>query len=147
MNIELKTDPIEVERLRRVELYQISRTPREAAFDEITELLADHFNAPIAFLCITGGTYNWFKSRVGIELEEVPRSISFCDHTLKCEGAMVVQDATSDERFSESPMVTGPHHIRFYAGVTIRDTDGFALGTLAVADVVPRQIRRNRKRH
>ena len=145
MNIELKTDPIEVERLRRVELYQISRTPREAAFDEITELLADYFNAPIAFLCITEGTCNWFKARVGIELEEVPRSISFCDHTLKCEGAMVVPDATSDERFSESPMVTGPHHIRFYAGVTIRDTDGFALGTLAVADVVPRQITEKQK--
>ena len=145
MKIEPKTDPIEVERLRRVELYQISRTPPEAAFDEITELLADHFNAPIAFLCITEGTCNWFKSRVGIELEEVPRSISFCDHTLKCEGAMVVPDATSDERFSSSPMVTGPHHIQFYAGVTIKDSDGFALGTLAVADVVPRQITEKQK--
>ena len=142
MKIEPKTDPIEVERLRRLDQYQISRTAPEAAFDEITELLADHFNAPIAFLCITEGTCNWFKSRVGIELDEVPRSISFCDHTMKCDGAMVVPDATVDKRFSGSPMVTGPHHIRFYAGVTLRDADGFALGTLAVADIVPRQIKK-----
>ena len=58
---------------------------------------------------------------------------------------MVVPDATLDERFAESPMVTGPHHIRFYAGITLRDADGFALGTLAVADVVPRQITEQQK--
>ena len=58
---------------------------------------------------------------------------------------MVVPDATRDKRFAASPMVTGPHHIRFYAGVTLRDADGFALGTLAVADTVPRVITEQQK--
>ncbi len=136
----MRSNPDEQERLRRLEQYRISRTPPEAAFDDITRLLADLFSAPIAFLCMTEAECNWFKSRIGIELEEVPRSISFCDHTLKHEGVMVVSDATRDERFAASPMVTGPHNIRFYAGVTLSDADGFALGTLAVADTVPRVI-------
>lgn len=135
-----RIDPAEQERLRRLDQYQISRTPPEAAFDDIVRLMADLFSAPIAFLCTTEAECNWFKSRIGIDLEEVPRSVSFCDHTLKCEGVMVVPDATLDERFSGSPMVTGPYHIRFYAGVTLRDADGFAMGTLAVADNVPRLI-------
>ena len=133
-------DPAEQERLRRLEQYRISRTPPEAAFDDITKLLADLFNAPIAFLCTTEAACNWFKSRVGIDLEEVPRSISFCDHTLKHDGVMIVPDATRDARFAASPMVTGPYHVRFYAGITLRDAEGFAMGTLAVADTVPRRI-------
>jgi diguanylate cyclase (GGDEF)-like protein/PAS domain S-box-containing protein len=136
----MHSNPAEQERLRRLEQYRISRTPPEAAFDDITTLLADLFGAPIAFLCTTEAECNWFKSRIGIDLEEVPRSISFCDHTLKHEGVMIVPDATRDGRFAASPMVTGPYHIRFYAGITLRDAEGFALGTLAVADTVPRVI-------
>ncbi len=140
-----RIDPAEHERLRRLDQYQISRTPPEAAFDGIVRLAAELFDVPIAFLCTTEAECHWFKSRIGIDLEEVPRSISFCDHTLKCEGVMVVPDATLDVRFSGSPMVTGPHNIRFYAGFTLRDTGGFALGTFAVADVVPRQITAQQK--
>ena len=86
----MHSDPAEQERLRRLEQYRISRTPPEAAFDDITKLLADLLSAPIAFLCTTEAKCNWFKSRVGIDLDEVPRSISFCDHTLKHKGVMVV---------------------------------------------------------
>ena len=141
----MHSDPAEQERLRRLEQYRISRTPPEAAFDDITKLLADLFSAPIAFLCTTEAKSNWFKSRIGIDLDEVPRSISFCDHTLKHKGVMVVPHAARDKRFVDNPMVTGPHHIRFYAGVTLRDADGFALGTLAVADKIPRVITEQQK--
>lgn len=139
MRSDQYSDQLEQERLRRLDQYHISRTPPEAAFDDIVRLAADLFGAPMAFLCITEAECNWFKASIGIDLDEVPRAISFCDHTLESEGVMVVPDATRDERFAASPMVTGPHHIQFYAGVTLRDFDGFALGTLAVADVAPRR--------
>ena len=100
----MRSNPDEQERLRRLERYRISRTPPEAAFDDITRLLADLLSAPIAFLCTTEAKSNWFKSRIGIDLDEVPRSISFCDQTLKHEGVMVVPDASLDERFAASPM-------------------------------------------
>ena len=141
----MRSDPAEQERLRRLERYRISRTPPEAAFDDITKLLADLLNTPMAYLCTTEADCHWFKSRLGFDLDEVPRSISFCDHTLKQEGVMVVPDAARDKRFADSPMVTGPFHIRFYAGVTLRDADGFALGTLAVVDTMPRWITEQQK--
>jgi diguanylate cyclase (GGDEF)-like protein/PAS domain S-box-containing protein len=135
----------EEERLRRLGLYQILHTPPEPAFDSITRLAADQFEAPIAYLCLTDAQTHWFKARTGIDLDEVPRSDSFCDHTLLGEDVMVVEDASRDARFAASPYVIGRHHIRFYAGYTLRDADGFALGTLAVADVVPRLITERQK--
>jgi len=136
----MRDNPEEHERLRRLAQYRISRTPPEAAFDDITKLLADLFSAPIAYLCMTEAECHWFKSRIGTELEEIPRSVSFCDHTLTHAGVMVVPDATLDARFAGNPMMNKPGCIRFYAGITLRDGDGFAMGTLAVADTVPRAI-------
>ena len=136
----------EKERLRRLGLYRILRTEPEPAFDSIAILAAELFDAPIAYLCLTDENTHWFKARSGFDLKEVPRSDSFCDHTLPVRDVMVVQDASKDVRFANNPFVTGPSNIRFYAGYALRDIDGFALGTLAVADVVPRQITEQQKR-
>jgi diguanylate cyclase (GGDEF)-like protein/PAS domain S-box-containing protein len=133
-------EALEQERLRRLERYGILRTPPEPAFDDIARLAADLFEAPIAYLSLTEANHHWLKARIGLDLEEVERSVSFCDHTLAGQDVMVVEDASQDVRFADNPFVTGPYGVRFYAGVTLSDADGFLLGTLAVADVRPRQI-------
>lgn len=140
MSTEDDIEQHEVERLRRLSEYKISRTLPENAFDDVVKLAIDIFDVPIAFICTTEADCHWVKSSVGIGFAEIPRSISFCDHTHKSEGVMLVTDASKDHRFSQSPMVTGSYNIRFYAGVSLRDTDGFVLGTLVVADTIPRQV-------
>lgn len=140
-----QTDFSEQERLRRLGQYKILRTSSQPAFDGIARLAADLFEAPIAYLCLTEARSHWFKARVGLDLKEIERSASFCDHTLMGRDVMVVQDASKDARFAGNPLVTGPCRIKFYAGFALRDADGFALGTLAVADVVPRRITEQQK--
>jgi diguanylate cyclase (GGDEF)-like protein/PAS domain S-box-containing protein len=136
----------ECERLRRLDQYKLLRTAPEAAFDNIVALAADLLAAPIAYLCLTEAECHWFKAKIGFNIEEVPRSFSFCDCTLKSQDVMTVSDASKDKRFATSPFVTGPLQIRFYAGFTLRDADGYALGTLAVADTVPRRITKKHKK-
>lgn len=47
---------------------------------------------------------------------------------------MVVQDSTRDPRFAAHPAVTGPEHIRFYAGVPLKTKAGHTIGTVCAID-------------
>lgn len=53
---------------------------------------------------------------------------------------LIVPDATADRRFADNPLVVGDPHIRFYAGAPILSADGFALGSIAAIDYVPRSL-------
>lgn len=57
-----------------------------------------------------------------------------------------IPDATSDWRFSDSPLVTGAPNIRFYAGMPLINTDGFPLGTVCAIDTKPRQLTDDQKK-
>jgi PAS domain S-box-containing protein len=52
----------------------------------------------------------------------------------------VVPDAAQDSRFATNPLVTGPPHIRFYAGAPIRSRENLGLGTLCILDTSPRVL-------
>ena len=53
---------------------------------------------------------------------------------------MIVPDALQDDRFINNPLVTGQSNLRFYAGVPIISPLGYALGSFAVMDHIPRTL-------
>lgn len=78
---------------------------------------------------------------MGLQLTHIPRDDSFCGHVVRQpDRLMIVQDATLDGRFADSPVVKGEPRIRFYAGAALHSQEGHALGSFFVADRVPRHF-------
>ncbi|WP_417669529.1 EAL domain-containing protein [Roseibium sp.] len=128
----------EEERLAQLRSINIVGSPREPEFDAVTKLAASIFDCPIALVSLVEENFQWFKSSVGLDAEETPRSVSFCTHTVFRGEMLVVEDATMDPRFAQNALVTGEPHIRFYAGCPISLDGEHYLGTLCVIDRKPR---------
>jgi two-component system, sensor histidine kinase and response regulator len=135
----------EAERLQALRRYNILDTPPEPAFDDLTRLAANLCGTAIAVISLVDQNRPWFKSRVGWEPTETPREGSFCAYAILGQDVFEVNDATQDERFAGSPLVTGPEHLRFYAGVPLCSPDGFNVGTLCVMDRQPHRLTSEQK--
>jgi diguanylate cyclase (GGDEF)-like protein len=130
----------ELERLASLRSYAILDTACEANFDDIARLAARLLGVPIALVSLVDGERQWFKSKIGLDVNETSRDQAFCGYTILDEVPLVVPDATADRRFADNPLVTGDPGIRFYAGVPLVASDGHKLGSLCVIDRQTRKL-------
>lgn len=130
----------ERERLAAVRRYEILDTPPDGSFDRVTALAARLLGVPIAIVSIVDESRIWFKSHHGVDVDEVGRDPGLCASCILEDRPWLVSDAVSDPRALANPLVAGELGLRFYAGVPLRTTDGFNLGTLCVIDREPRDI-------
>lgn len=124
----------EESRLAALRAYHVLDTQPDRIFDDLTELASLIAGTPTALISLVDAHRQWFKARKGLDATETPREISFCGHVVADKKPIVVEDATADERFADNPLVAGPLHIRFYAGVPLRAPEGEVLGTLCCID-------------
>lgn len=132
--------PNEQERLAALQRFQILDTPPEAAFDRIARIAKRVFGVPVAFVSLIDHDRQWFKACYGWNAIPLPREVAFCAHAIIADEAFVVPDASLDPRFAANPLVTGELGVRFYAGAPLTSRDRHNLGTLAIADFVPRTL-------
>ena len=130
----------ESHRLVALERSGLVDTLPEDAFDQLTWLASQTLNAPVSLIALLTPTRQWFKSKVGLDLIETPRSWAFCNHTIAEKALFQVEDMSKDPRFADNPGVSGDLAFRFYAGAPIFDGEGFAVGSLCVIDNKPRKL-------
>lgn len=123
-----------------LDAYGILGTPPEQAFDDIVRLAVTLCAVPAASISLIDRDRVWFKAQIGIDQPQVPRDQSLCDHAIDQPGrTLVVEDLQIDPIPAARRRRVGGRPPRFYAGVPLLSPDGYALGTLSVIDVVPRQ--------
>lgn len=124
-----------LEALHRLELLD---TPPSEAFDRITRMAAQLFNLPIAAVSLTDSDRQWFKSKVGVAHDSIPRQHAPCATVADTAGVLVVPDLLEDAHFRDSGLAAGG--IRFYAGAPLNTSEGYCLGAMCVLGLEPRQI-------
>ena len=132
-------DPARLAALHGSGLLEVRNDP---AFDRLTRLASRVLDAPIALVSLVDADRQVFASCLGIADDvaaagETPLSQSFCQHAVEAREPLVVGDARRHPllRTNEAIEKLG---IVAYAGIPLIDPDGFALGTLCVADDHPR---------
>ena len=126
------------QRVEALLAYQILDSPAESSFDDITRLASELCNSRFAAISFVEAGRQWFKSTVGLSVQEMPISQSFCAHAIAQGSPLVISDARKDARFCDNELVKSSPHLRFYAGFLLLASDRTAVGTLCVLDDKPR---------
>jgi adenylate cyclase len=132
--------PNEAERLATLRALEILDTDAEPEFDELVTLAAALCGTPICTVSLIDENRQWLKAAIGIPRNECRRSVAFCAHAILGESVFTVEDATTDLRFADNPLVLGQPNIRFYAGIPVATSNNLPLGTLCIIDTVPRHL-------
>ena len=112
---------LEATRLAAVERYGVLDAEPELAFDRITALTAELFQAPVAIIGFIGSDRVFFKSHHGTTETEARRG-------------------TDPSHSVLAPWIRDNYKHGFHAGVPLDSPDGYAIGTLSVIDRRPRRI-------
>ncbi|RYU86181.1 PAS domain S-box protein [Mucilaginibacter terrigena] len=131
---------MENRRLNALDSYDVLDTLPEKEYDAITRLASYICQAPIALITLIDGEKQWFKSKVGLEINETPRADAFCNYTIQGDEIFEVPDALVHDELKANPFVDTNDGIRFYAGAPLIDPEGFRLGSLCVVDHIPRKL-------
>ncbi|TNC66579.1 GAF domain-containing protein [Rubellimicrobium roseum] len=108
--------------------------------DAICRAARERFDVPIAFVTLVDRDRLVVKGRAGSDAEELPRSLAFCDYTIRTDKVFVIPDMQADPRFADHPLVIAEPFMRFYAGAPLIYLREIRLGALCVLDVRPREF-------
>ena len=141
MNFDDYNTAREETRLERLRRYLILDSAPETAYDDITRAAKNLFDVPLVAVNFLDSDRDWFKSKIGTDSLQSPRSTSFCiQMLLQPDAVLVSEDTTHDQRFAAHPLVVGPPHFRFYVAAPIRTPDGLVMGTVCAYDFQPRKV-------
>jgi EAL domain-containing protein (putative c-di-GMP-specific phosphodiesterase class I)/GGDEF domain-containing protein len=138
MNLPLPRPSCEANRLEALRKLNLLDTPPSEAFDRITRMAAQMFKLPIAAVSLTDSDRQWFKSRIGVDHDTIPRMKAPCGQVADEAEMLVIPDLLEDCTYRQSPLAASG--IRFYAGAPLITHDGYCLGAMCVLGTEPRTV-------
>jgi|GEM_PF-5153901 len=132
-------DLLESHRVAKLVALDVLDGDPDPRLDRLTELAARLLDMPTALISLVDQDRQWFLSRVGMKLNQTPRSQSFCSLAIETpDQPYAVEDATLSTATRDNPLVTAENGIRSYLGIPLVLSSGEALGSFCVIDTEPR---------
>ncbi len=128
----------ETARLAAVRRFDVLDSAPEDAFDEVTELVRRTLHVPVAIVAVIDEERAWFKSRQGVSLPELPRSLTNVYAASGGLGTWNIPDVLDEPSLRTHPFVAGEPHVRSTLAAPLLTHDGHSIGRLLACDVVPR---------
>ena len=133
--------PDERARLAELREFSILDTEPDEDYDRLVQLAAVLCGAPVCALTFVDGGRQWYKSRIGVPVEEAGRESTLCAHAiLDSDRLLEIPDLARLPWCERRPWGSAGPEVRFYAGAPLKTRDGSAIGTLCVMDTVPRRL-------
>ena len=131
----------EPQRIADLRSLGILDTDPEEDYDRLVQLATMLCGTPYGALTLVDSHRHWYKSRVGLPVQQVARDKSFCAHAiLEPDRLLEIPDVAKLGWADMQPWGTKAPTLGFYAAVPLRTREGSAIGTLSVMDSVPRRL-------
>jgi EAL domain-containing protein (putative c-di-GMP-specific phosphodiesterase class I)/GGDEF domain-containing protein len=124
-------------RLHALHRLNLLDTAPSESFDRITRMAGQIFGLPIAAVSLTDRDRQWFKSRIGVSHQSIPRHTAPCAQVAETAETLVIPDLQADSCYCTSGLAG--QGIRFYAGASLTTREGHSLGALCVLGTEPRE--------
>jgi EAL domain-containing protein (putative c-di-GMP-specific phosphodiesterase class I) len=128
---------VESARLQALYDYRVLDTPAESAFDTITRIAAQYFQADSAVIGFADETRVWVKSHYGVAPRELPRKISMFEAVSRRGGTVVLPDVSLLPLEESRRLPCHLHSFRFVASAPIRSEAGHMLGVISISRFQP----------
>ncbi|MFF2846817.1 GAF domain-containing protein [Streptomyces sp. NPDC058001] len=146
------------QRRLRLQVLGLNSVEAEATFDRVARLAASFTQSPLAMVNFINDERQMFRGMyipsaspddrpntdsggVVFDLSEIareaPSDYGFCPHVVAQGSQLALDDVFDYPRFRGNPLVNDMG-VRSYLGTPLRDNTGMILGTVCVADTVPR---------
>ncbi len=135
----------EEKRLKALFSYNLMDTEAEKQYDRITKLACYICGTKMAAINLIDDSRSWIKSKVGLDISEVPKDLTFCKYTILQQHLLEIPDTFLDERVKDNPAVSCKNGIRYYAGISLVNSQGYILGTICVFDRKPNLLNDSQK--
>lgn len=133
-------DPARLDAIRATELLD---TPAEECFDVYAREARKTLHSEMAIVSLVMSDRQFYKSCLGLtgpleNKRESPIAFSLCKIGVERRKPVVICDGQAEAEYANHPAIT-ELKIRSYLGVPLFDENDYALGTLCVANLEPRQ--------
>jgi len=120
-------------RLDALAAYDVDDLPIEDSFNRLTDLIASHFDAGIAFIGLIEKDEENFLACTGGDFDTLTREDTICTHSMLQEDVMVVEDINDDKRFANNDAL---HDLGIvsYAGANMTTPEGHVIGQVCLID-------------